>query len=622
MKYSHTAIELRDYLKIQKILARLEADSSPKLRRLKLNNLQLFHCAPEARLIIQKGRIVLANPAAAGLLGAGHPAQLCGRLFLDLVPPEYQAAVAERLGRTKTSPSSIFPRPEQYCRLDGSIVAVESWGTALRARDGFLWVARDVGAEKRAMAELQASEAKFRELFHNLGDAVALLDCAKPFRIREVNNTAVNELGYAREELIDQPVERILAPDWRAQRGKIAQKLLRETRIIFETVAQCKNGRAIPVEATGFRFTLNDRPVLLVIGRDISERQKMEARIKKLTFYDQVTGVYNRAYLEEELKRLDKKNGNYGVIMGDINGLKLVNDTFGHDTGDNFLRKAAKLLQEACHKEDLIARWGGDEFAILLTDATPQAAERLCQRIKKRFLSCESQPITLSIALGFAVKDAFNQTHREIIKAADERMYRNKLQELNNSYDSLLTSLQMDPIGQQHETDEHSRRLKAMAQKMGDLLGLSLLEKDNLALLATLHDIGKVAVPDIILAKPGPLTPLEFTIIQKHPEVGYRIAKLYLNHIAEGILTHHERWDGTGYPLGLKGEQIPLIARIVAIVDAYDAMTHDRVYRKALRQEEALAELERHAGSQFDPQLVRVFLEFFRSNPGAVEEAL
>jgi diguanylate cyclase (GGDEF)-like protein/PAS domain S-box-containing protein len=612
MKYYHNAIKLQAYYRVRKTLSRIQAENAIRLLQTKRFHSQMFQLFPEAQLILEKGRIVAANPAALRLFAASHSEQLCGRSLLELALPEVRSALAARLQVAGAAEPAVRTGVEAYQRLDGSVAEIATWEIALPFPGRVLWFGRAAAAAGGAQVAPGSGDQRFQDLFHSLGDPVILCDIAKPFLIREVNATACQTLGYAREELLGQPSQLIIAPEWRAQAPKIAQRLQENGKICFETVHQCRDGARIPVEVNGLLLELDGRPLLLAVARDISERKKMEAKLKKLTFNDQVTGVYNRAFLEEELKKLDKQNSAaYGVILGDINGLKLVNDTFGHETGDRFLRRAAKLLQEACDKADLIARWGGDEFAIVVPDPDVQAIERLCRRIRKRFLSSESQPVTLSIALGFAVKETPNQTYREVLKEADERMYRNKLLEQNKSYNSLLVSLQTDLAGQYQETDEHSRRLKELAQRMGEVLDLSMLEKDNLALLATLHDIGKVAVPSSILGKPGPLTPLEFDIIQKHPEVGYRIAKLYLNHIAEGILTHHERWDGTGYPLGLKGEQIPLISRIIAIVDAFDAMTHDRVYRKALRLEDALTEIARNSGSQFDPQLVQIFLNFF-----------
>lgn len=351
-----------------------------------------------------------------------------------------------------------------------------------------------------------------------------------------------------------------------------------------------------------------------IIGTNITERRESDQKVKKQTIHDKVTGLYNRAFLEEELKKLEKSQEfPFCIVVGDLNGLKFINDTYGHKTGDRVLKKAARLLLETCREKDLVARTGGDEFVILMPRATFQHAEEVCQRIKKRFARAGSKPVQLSIALGYAVKDALSKSVPEIFKEADARMYRNKLLEQKSSYGSLIASLQNTLYEKSQETEEHAVRLRTLAHQMGKALKFPPHEMDNLDLLATLHDIGKIAIPEELLLKAGPLTPTEFKIMQTHSEVGYRIARTnaHLTQVAEGILAHHERWDGAGYPRGLKGGKIPLIARIIAIIDSYDAMTHDRVYRKAVDPAEALLEMQRCAGGQFDPELVKTFLELF-----------
>ncbi|MFA6730910.1 MAG: HD-GYP domain-containing protein, partial [Eubacteriales bacterium] len=196
------------------------------------------------------------------------------------------------------------------------------------------------------------------------------------------------------------------------------------------------------------------------------------------------------------------------------------------------------------------------------------------------------------------------------LTAAEDRMYRQKLSESKETKKAILASLQATLESRGVDTKEHSLRLVAATAKVGSALGLGKSETEELALLSRLHDIGKIMVDENILKKPGRLTESEYIEVQKHSEAGYRIAQssTELIRISEYILSHHERWDGKGYPQGLKGEEIPFLSRVFSIADAYDAMTNDTHYRKAMGKTEAFEEIKRCAGTQFDPKLAGVFI--------------
>jgi HD-GYP domain-containing protein (c-di-GMP phosphodiesterase class II) len=216
----------------------------------------------------------------------------------------------------------------------------------------------------------------------------------------------------------------------------------------------------------------------------------------------------------------------------------------------------------------------------------------------------------LSIALGTATKEQSQQDIERVLKEAEDRMYRHKLLESRSIRSSIISSLEKTLFEKSFETEEHAHRLLNASMKIGREMGLTDSELDDLGLLAVLHDLGKIAISDKILIKPGRLTPEEWHEMKKHPETGYRIAESSpeLSHVSEYVLSHHERWDGTGYPQGLKGSEIPKLSRIISIVDAFDAMTHPRPYKKAVSVSESLAEIERCSGTQFDPEIVDIFI--------------
>ncbi|RQD73511.1 MAG: diguanylate cyclase [Candidatus Syntrophonatronum acetioxidans] len=297
--------------------------------------------------------------------------------------------------------------------------------------------------------------------------------------------------------------------------------------------------------------------------------------------------------------------------MADLNGLKLVNDTYGHCVGDDMLKCAADILKKSCRKEDLIGRWGGDEFVILLPQTSRKKAEAVSTRIKERCSKTNIRDIPFSMAVGTACKEKPGTNLIEVLKEAEDSMYKQKLTESRSTKNAMLNTFLKTLEEKSFETKAYTRRMEEVAVQIGERIGLSPSELSRLKLVITLHDIGKINIPEEILTREGPLTEEEWEIMKKHPETGFKIARatVEFTHVAEEIMTHHEWWDGTGYPRGLKGKEIPLLARIAAIADAYEVMTHGRPYKQPLTREEALSELKKGAGTQFDPELVEVFLE-------------
>ncbi len=349
---------------------------------------------------------------------------------------------------------------------------------------------------------------------------------------------------------------------------------------------------------------------VVIAHEDVTERRLAEQRLRFLSFHDSLTGLRNRAYLEEEINRLDvTRQLPISIIMADVNGLKLVNDAFGHEQGDEVLKKVAQILQESCRQEDIIARWGGDEFLILLPETSSAQAQAICDRIAQACDDVSQSDVPVSISLGSATKEEPGQEIYEILQEAEDTMYKRKLSKSRSTKNAVLTTLLRTLGAKTHETEQHAWRLQQMSLRLGEELSLPASELDRLALLASLHDVGKITISEDILTKPGSLTEKEWKAVRRHPEIGYRIASSTeeFAHVANDILSHHEQWDGTGYPRGLAGEDIPLLARIVAVVDAFDAMTNDRPYSEPVSVGEATAELKECSGSQFDPEIVDMF---------------
>ncbi|MEG0014735.1 MAG: PAS domain-containing protein [Cellulosilyticaceae bacterium] len=354
---------------------------------------------------------------------------------------------------------------------------------------------------------------------------------------------------------------------------------------------------------------------LVGLSRNITERKKLEKRLRYLSQTDMLTGLYNRYSFEKKIKELNYEQYlPLGIVMGDVNGLKLVNDTLGHLEGDRLLKDIARVLNEACDQKGFAFRWGGDEFIILLPNHNDSQCENVIGNILHECKMCDYKLIQLSIALGETVKFTLEEDIYECLKKVEEKVYRQKLLEKTSIKSSIMESLRKSLEEKNMETDEHTERVVMHALAIGKELEFKISDLDELALVGKLHDIGKIGIGEEILLKAGKLTDEEYEVMKTHAEKGYRIinASSELVNVAKCVLTHHERWDGNGYPLRLKGEEIPLMARIISIVDAYDVMTHDRVYKVAITHAAALIELRNGSGIQFDPKLVEHFIKYIQ----------
>ena len=297
--------------------------------------------------------------------------------------------------------------------------------------------------------------------------------------------------------------------------------------------------------------------------------------------------------------------------MIDVNGLKLFNDAFGHNAGDELLEKVAGVLRKVCRADDIAARIGGDEFMILLPLTDRDHLDPLMARISDAMSKERVKDLPVSVSLGGATKTDAGESVEKVFDMAEDQMYRRKISE-KSSYHNRSVKLILETLYSKSPWEkEHSENVSVLSGAIGLEMGLAQPDIDDLKAAGIIHDIGKIAVSNKILEKDGPLDEDEWKEIRKHPETGYSILSTVNEYspFAKIVLYHHERWDGKGYPNGLKGYDIPLQSRILGVADAYDAMVSERAYRKAMSREDALAELRRCAGTQFDPEVVEVLLK-------------
>lgn len=361
----------------------------------------------------------------------------------------------------------------------------------------------------------------------------------------------------------------------------------------------------------GFFFIIASSLIIyLLVQKEINTIKLAHQNIQHLEQFDTLTNLSNRFTFNSICTTLNHNNTNVAIIMTDINGLRLINEVYSLSVGDQALINYSNLLKDIFPTNATIARIGGDEFCVILTEPHIQKATEYINRLTSRVNQTSINELPLTVAIGYAENNDDTSIF-DTIALAEEHMLKNKLLIHNSSRNSIVTSLQTALFERSDETEQHANRMVEMCYKLGKKLDLQQNELDDLKLFALLHDIGKIGVGDHILKKPGKLTDEEYVLMQQHPLIGYKIANSVeaLKGIANNILTHHEWWDGTGYPNQLKQDEIPLLSRILCIVDAWDAMTNDRVYRKAISEEKALQEIIDNKGSQFDPLIADQFIQ-------------
>ncbi|NTW05527.1 MAG: PAS domain S-box protein [Peptococcaceae bacterium] len=489
---------------------------------------------------------------------------------------------------------------------------------------GVVLVFRDVTKGHLMQNNLQESAAFNRAVLGSLLAHIAVIDRAGTIiavnhsweKFAEANGTAPEKVGMGRNYLdvcrraianSDQSAEAVLNG---------LNSILNGESDYYSIEYSCHS----PVAKRW--FLLNATPLrggksgAVLSHIEITKRKLAEEKLTHLSIHDPLTGVYNRTFFEQQMSYLETEDDiSFGIIICDIDGLKLVNDTLGHEKGDQLLLDASNIIRKSFRDKDIISRIGGDEFAVLIKDTNSVALKFSRMRIKNNVdqYNTANPEIPLSISVGFSISSKKNNDVNEIFKEADNNMYSEKLHNVQSGKHAIVQTLMKALEARDFITEGHADRLKDFAVIMVKRLDFLEHKIADMKLFAQFHDIGKVGIPDRILFKEGALTEEEFNDMKRHCEIGYRIAQSSpdLMPIADWILRHHEWWNGEGYPMGDKGENIPLECRVLSILDAYDAMTSDRPYRKAMSHKKAVKNLITGAGSQFDPELVKIFLELF-----------
>ena len=458
-----------------------------------------------------------------------------------------------------------------------------------------------------------AGKEKYLQTLLSIGDGVLVVD--PQGKIEMLNSMAEKITGWSAENAFGRHYKDVFILQHEVKGGIINDPI--ET--VFKTkVAKELDSHAVLVSKQGKKYHLenNVAPIsddegkligAVILFKDVTDKKEQGRINEYLSFHDSLTGLYNRRFFEEEMNRLDiERNLPISIIIGDVDGLKLTNDIFGHDAGDEILIKVSEIFKKVCRADDIIARWGGDEFAILLPQTQKNEAQKITERIKDNFSKEKIKGIKGSVSMGYATKYKLAESILGVLAGAEENMYMEKTLERGQNKEDTFNVIIDTLYGAFPDEAKHARRTSEICKKIGRKMDLTEDDINKVAKAAYLHDIGKVALDKEALKKSAKPTDDEWKEMKLHPVVGYRILNAF-DHtmdLAIVVLGHHERWDGTGYPQGSKSEETPRLARIIAVGEHFDEMTTDKLYRNAVSNEVALEEMRRNAGTHYDPDIV------------------
>lgn len=581
----------------------------------------LINFAPITIGVIADGRIVYLNPAGLKLIGAESIYEVMGKPIQEIIESEELLSELERIREAQDGEGEMPPREETFRRLDGKMVSVEMTATPLQYNNkkAVQMIVTDITERKRAEREkerLREDLHREKEYLNSLiENANAPIITWEPdLVITECNRAFELLFGANRRDIIGRHIFEAMSGSF----DTIAYHYIKETQkgkewcnLELPIISRQGDKRTVIWSSANIKDSRGKHIATIAQGTDITDRKAAEEKNVYISNHDHLTDLFNRRYFEKMCKKLDDHGSQpLTIMMGDIDGLKLINDSFGHEAGDELLIRASKAIRSGSRAGDIVARIGGDEFGIILQNTEEAEAAEIIRRIKEKAASADPDTELLSISFGYATVKGPGRRIKEALVEAENFMYRRKMYE-SASIRNKTIDIIMNALYEKSEREMlHSKRVSKICAKIAEELGLASDEVSKIRISGLVHDIGKIGISEKILTKPGPLDEEEWVRMKKHPEAGWRILSSAeeFSDLARHILYHHERWNGSGYPEGLAGEEIPLESRIIAVADAFDAMTSKRVYREPMMLDEVVRELETCAGIQFDRDIVRIFL--------------
>lgn len=534
----------------------------------------------------------------------------------------------------------------------------------------FEYIVMDVSERKWMEEEMCAAYLRFESVIQNTPN-IAIQGYALDGKILEWNHASEILFGYSKHEVVGRKGFELILREGDLKEFEDTFEEMKKTAqpsVPKEGRVKTKSGKELTVYTSMFPILQKGAVIeIYCMSVDISDRAESEKRLREikdrlesLALKDALTELYNFRYFRErlgaEFERAKRSLTPLSIMMIDMDYFKSINDTYGHQFGDKVLKQVARFLKTELRANDVVARWGGEEFAIILLDTNRSDAMVVSKKVLELFrtrsfgdgtnvikLKCSIGVVSYSEDPLFSVEEIIDAGEESIYKVkerggdgvalygheiADKTLEQYPEEDRKRYIDAVKQKLSFYAVRSERSileaiyslaksielkdrrTREHCDRMVEYAEKMAQKVGMNQEEVDRVRRATMLHDIGKLGIPDNILLKPGRLTPDEFEVVKKHPVIGADIISVagFLKEIVPLILCHHERYDGTGYPRGLKAEEIPLGSRIIAVVDVYEALTSDRPYHKAISKEEAIKILKEGAGTQFDSKIVDVFL--------------
>ncbi len=545
--------------------------------------------------------------------------------FYDLHPLFNRQKFKEDIFEIFNKSEVIVNKRNEILTKEGVIITVSTNSFPEFNSDGTLKGYRgsdvDITETLKIYESLRLSERKFRLITENTSDVIWVFS-TKTFKTTYVSPSIVNLNGFTPEEVISQKLEDSFQSDSLVEFTNRIEKGIREfiknpeTYLgeVIEIQLYCKDGSLIWAESS-IKFRYDEVGDIEIVGvtRNIDHRKKVEKEIVYLSYHDQLTGVYNRSFYEEEVARLNtERNLPFTLVVCDIDGLKLTNDAFGHMAGDRLIVSLARILQRICRRDDIIARIGGDEFAILLPKTSEKVAQMLVRRILEEITLTKPERIKLSASFGWMTKLTLSEDFAEIYKQAEDRMYLEKIRQQSNVKLGFVKLITTSLFEKYPEEKLHAQSVSTLCRSFGEALKLSNKEIADLEMAGLLHDIGKIGLDDELIKQGKYATFDESAEFKRHSEVGYQIIRSVFaySHIAEFILSHHEWFNGSGYPQGLKEYNIPLQARIIKLANDFSS----QIDREGFDIPHTLEFIKVRSGIQYDPALVDVLMKMYDSS--------
>lgn len=620
------------------ITERKKAEDALKASQRQLSDIIDF--LPDAALAVNKERqIIIWNKAIEKMTGI-PASEMMGRGQYQYTIPFYGIARPNLLDLIFNDDESIRSQYNDLT-IDGETMRTEIYCPAIFGKRGAWIVAKAsplhdqngdiVGAieilrdttERKSMETALAEEKNLlKTTLISVGDGVISTDIDG--KIVLINKTAETLTGWSNKNVKGKPIEDIfnIVDSFSHEKcenivKKVIQTGMRQ-ELSANTLLVSKNGITRPIEdsAAPIIDDLNKIVGVVLVFRDVSDQRAQREKIEYLSFHDPLTGLYNRRFFEEEMNRIDtRRNLPLTIIMGDVNGLKLTNDVFGHASGDKLLMTISEVFRRFCRADDIIARWGGDEFVLLLPRTESGKAEEIVRRIKEGFAKEKILAIQGSISMGLDCKINESEDIRIVLSNAEERMYVAKTLERdavrNRSFESIIKTYHENHIKERG----HSNRVSELCQIICESLDISTVDTRKIRQAGYLHDIGKIVLDPELLDDDHLLTEDEWNEVKRHPILGYRILNYFDDtmDLSEIVLAHHERWDGKGYPKGICGNEIPLAAQVISIAESFDRMTHSSIKSKIKSVDAAIQDILENAGSQFDPKIAGVFAKAIKN---------